>query len=429
MTASTGEKRRVLIIVENLPVPFDRRVWSEATTLVAKGYEVSIISPALKDYEKPFEIIDGVHVWRHPLAQSDDSALGYLREYASALYHQFRLALMVRRARGFDVIHACNPPDLIFLVGAFFKLFFGTRFLFDHHDLSPELYEAKFERRDVFWRLLKLFERLTFATADVSIATNESYRRIAVERGGMKPEDVFVVRSGPNIEKLQIRPPKAELKKGAKHLIGYVGVIGRQEGLDLLIEAAGLIVEARGRDAAHFAIVGGGPKLDAMKALVAGRGLEDVFTFYGRASDDVLLDVLNTADICVNPDRATEMNDKSTMNKIMEYMALGKPIVQFDLHEGRESASGASLYAKPDIPFDFARKIQILMDQPKKRARMGALGRERVLTRLSWEHSIPPLLEAYERAFEKRHLFARMAAALAALGAAAAAAFAGAEAP
>ncbi|MEQ1929093.1 MAG: glycosyltransferase family 4 protein [Parvularculaceae bacterium] len=402
MKASTGKRRRVLIIVENLPVPFDRRVWSEATTLAQNGFDVSVVSPALKDYETPYEVVDGVHIYRHPLLQSDDTAFGYLKEYASALYWQFRLALRVRRERGFDVIHACNPPDLMFTVAAFFKLFFRTKFVFDHHDLSPELYESKFERRDIFWAALKLFERLTFATADVSIATNDSYRQVAIERGRMREENVFVVRSGPNLKKLQIQAPKEELKKGADHLIGYVGVIGRQEGLDLLIEAARSVIAERGRGTTHFAIVGAGPKLDAMKALAEERGVADHFTFYGRASDDVLLDVLNTADICVNPDRATEMNDKSTMNKIMEYMALGKPIVQFDLYEGRQSAGGASLYARRDDPEDFAKKICQLIVQKGKRERMGALGRERVATRLSWEHSVPHLLHAYERVFEKR---------------------------
>lgn len=401
MKASTGSPKRVLIIVENLPVPFDRRVWSEATTLAANGYDVSVISPALKDYETPYEEIDGVHVWRHPLAQSDDSAFGYLKEYASALYWQFRLAWRVRRSRGFDVIHACNPPDLIFLVAGFFKAFFGTKFVFDHHDLSPELYEAKFGRRDAFWSLLRIFERLTFALADVSIATNESYRDIAIRRGGMRAEDVFVVRSGPNLDRIRIRPPKADIRKGAEILIGYVGVIGRQEGLDLLIEAARDVIAERGAGKVHFAIVGGGPKFEAMQALAAERGVADHFTFYGRASDDVLLDVLNTADICVNPDRASDMNDKSTMNKIMEYMALGKPIVQFDLHEGRQSAGGASLYAKRDDTEDFAKKICQLIVQKSKRDRMGALGRERIATRLSWEHSAPALLRAYERVYEK----------------------------
>lgn len=401
MTASIGRPRSVLIIVENLPVPFDRRVWAEATSLAAAGYVVSVISPALKDYETPYEFIDGVHVHRHAISQSDDTAVGYFKEYFGAVRRQFALALQIRRDRGVDVIHACNPPDLAFLVGAYFKAFFGSKFIFDHHDLSPELFEAKFDKRGFLWRMLLLAERLTFMTADVSIATNESYREIALSRGGMRPEDVFVVRSGPRLEKLEIRPAKPELKNGAKFLVGYVGVIGRQEGLDLLIDAAARLFALRQERDVHFAIVGGGPQLEAVKALASEKGVGDAFTFYGRASDDVLLDVLNTADLCVNPDRACAMNDKSTMNKIMEYMALKKPIVQFDLLEGRRSAGGASLYAKRDDPQDLAAKINVLLNQPTKRARMGELGRERVLSQLSWENSVPSLLAAYERALSK----------------------------
>ncbi|MEM8770105.1 MAG: glycosyltransferase family 4 protein [Pseudomonadota bacterium] len=398
MTASIGNKRRVLIIVENLPVPFDRRVWAEATTLASAGYEVSVISPMMGDATAPYEMLDNVHIYRHPLREADASAFGYLREYASALFWQYRLALKVRRERGFDVIHACNPPDLIFLVAAFFKIF-GVKFIFDHHDLCPELYEAKFNKRGLFWRFLKVVEKATFALADVTIATNHSYKRIAVERGGMASERVFVVRSGPRLEKLEIRPPRQELKKGAKFLIGYVGVIGEQEGVDLLIEAAAHLLQRRGKDSAHFAIIGDGPALETAKRLVAENKLEDAFTFTGRASDDLLLDLLNTADVCVNSDRWSEMNDKSTMNKIMEYMALRKPIVQFDLYEGRQSARDASLYAAPDNAADFAEKIGYLLDRPEERERMGRVGRERIENRLSWVHSVPVLLAAYDRVF------------------------------
>lgn len=400
MTASTGRSKRILIIVENLPVPFDRRVWAEATTLAEAGYEVSVISPALKDYEKPYEVHDGVHVYRHPIHQAGAGMLGYFREYAGALFWQLRLAFRIWRKRGIDVIHACNPPDLIFLVALFFKLF-GVKFLFDHHDLSPELFETKFNRRGLFWRFLLWAERLTFALADVSIATNESYKKIAVSRGGMRPEDVFVVRSGPRLDRLQIRPPREELKNGADILVGYVGVIGEQEGLDLLIEAAEILVKRYAPTRIHFAIVGSGPALASVKDLACERGLSDFFTFTGRASDDLFLDVLNSADLCVNCDRFSVMNDLSTMNKILEYMALAKPIVQFDLHEGRQSAGPASLYARPDDPEDFAAKIAHLIEHPDDRARMGALGRKRIEEKFAWPHSAPVLLAAYRRVFDK----------------------------
>jgi len=398
--AARGAGRRVLIVVENLAVPFDRRVWAEATTLAASGYSVSVISPAGKGFEKDYEFLDGVHVYRHPLPPEANSAAGYLREYGSALWNEIKLAFRVRRERGIDVLHGCNPPDLIFLVAWVLRPF-GVRYLFDHHDICPELYEAKFGRRGFFWRVMMLWEWLTFKTALVSIATNESYAEIARERGGMRPEDVFVVRSGPKIEKLEIRPPKPELKKGAKYLIGYVGVIGQQEGLDLLIDAAAHLTGPLGRDDVHFGIVGGGPALDEIQAAVKARGLERFFTFTGRAPDDLLLDMLNTADLCVNPDRVSRMNDLSTMNKIMEYMTLAKPIVQFELKEGRASAGEASLYAAPNDTTDFAMKIAQLLDDPAERERMGKIGRARVQENLSWAHSVPHLLAAYDRIFAK----------------------------
>ncbi len=396
-----GAGRRVLIVVENLPVPFDRRVWSEATTLVAAGYSVSVICPTGKGYEAPYELIDGVHVYRHKLREEGETGLmQYIREYGSALWSELRLAHRVRRERGVDVLHGCNPPDLIFLIAWTLRPF-GIRYLFDHHDICPELYETKFGKRGLLWRAMVLFEWLNFRTASVSIATNDSYADIARNRGGKAPGDVFVVRSGPKIDNMRIQEPKPELRRGAKHLIGYVGVIGQQEGLDLLVEAAEHLTGPMGRGDVHFGIVGDGPQRSEIEDLVRERGLERFFTFTGRAPNDVLLDMLNTADICVNPDRATPMNDLSTMNKILEYMALKKPVVQFDLREGRISAGESSLYAKKNDPVDFAEKIVELLDDPEARERMGEMGHRRIVETLSWEHSIPPLLAAYERIFTK----------------------------
>ena len=387
--------RRVLILVENLPSPFDRRVWQEATTLRDAGYQVSIICPTGKGYEKKFEAIDGIDIWRYRLPTEADGALGYALEYATALFWTFLLSWRVLLGRGFDVIHACNPPDLFFLIGGFFKLF-GKKFLFDHHDANPELYEAKFGRRDFFWKLMLLVEKLTFRTADVSIATNQSYRRIAIERGGMDPERVFVVRSGPSLERLKIVPPSNSLKRGKRYLVGYVGVMGRQEGIDYLLKAAAHIVHDLKRTDVHFGLVGGGTSLDEMKALARDLGVADYVTFTGRVPDAELLATLNTADVCVNPDVANDMNDISTMNKIMEYMALGKPIVQFDLTEGRFSAQQASLYARRNDAFDLAAKICELLDDPARRAAMGEFGRRRVENELEWRYEVPKLLAAYE---------------------------------
>jgi len=391
--------KKVLILVENLPSPFDRRVWQEATTLHAAGYGVSIICPTGKGYEKHYEEIEGIHIYRYDLPMEGEGANGYVVEYGAALWHTFRLAWKVRREQGFDVIHACNPPDLLFLIGGFFKLFCGTRFLFDHHDINPELYEAKFGRRGFFWKLMVWLERATFWTADVSIATNESYRRIALERGRMDPTKVFVVRSGPKLDRLRIIPPVVELKKGRKYLVGYVGVMGKQEGIDLLLQSAQYIIRDLGREDVHFGLVGGGTSLEDMKQLATDLGIAEYVTFTGRVPDQALLEMLNTADVCVNPDVANEMNDKSTMNKIMEYMALGKPIVQFDLAEGRFSAQEASLYAAKNDPVDMAKKIVQLLEDPEARYKMGEFGRHRVVNELEWKYEAPKLLAAYEAVF------------------------------
>lgn len=392
---------RVLIIVENLPLPFDRRVWLEARTLKAAGAKVSIICPTGKGYEKRQEVLEGIDIYRHPLPIEADGALGYLLEYGAALFWETLLAWRVFLKGGLDVIHGCNPPDLIFLVALPFRLF-GVRYLFDHHDINPELFEAKYDRKGLFWKLMLLFERLTFRAARVSIATNESYRRIAIERGGKRPDDVFVVRSGPDLSKVKPVPPVDRWRNGRRFLVGYVGVMGRQEGIDLLLEAAREIVHVRGRDDVQFGLVGGGSSLEEMKALATKLDLDDYVTFTGRAPDQTLFEVLSTADVCVNPDVANPFNDRCTMNKIMEYMALGKPIVQFEMTEGRVSAGAASLYAEKNDPADMADKILALLDDPDQRARMGAFGRERVERELSWATQIEPLLAAYERVLGSR---------------------------
>ncbi|WJW75294.1 glycosyltransferase family 4 protein [Thiohalobacter sp. IOR34] len=391
-------KKRILIIVENLPSPFDRRVWQEATTLKEHGYDVSIICPTGKGYEKKCEVIDGIYIYRHNLPMEGEGALGYLYEYSAALFWEFVLAWKVFFGRGFDAIHACNPPDNIFLIGGFFKLF-GKKFLFDHHDINPELYEAKFGRRDFFYKVMLAWERWTFRLADVSIATNESYKKIAIERGGMPADKVFVVRSGPKLERLKVLPPVEALKKGRKYLVGYVGVMGAQEGIDYLLRSIQHIVKEMGREDIQFGLVGGGTSLAEMQAYADELGVADYVTFTGRVPDKDLLEMLNTADVCVNPDVANEMNDKSTMNKIMEYMALGKPIVQFDLTEGRFSAQKASLYARKNDEVDFAKKIVELVDDPERRREMGEFGRRRVLDELEWKYEAPKLLKAYEALF------------------------------
>jgi len=388
--------KHILIIVENLPVPFDRRVWQEATTLKEHGAEVSIICPQMKGYTTPYETIDGIEIYRHPLPLEARGAIGYLLEYSAAIYWEIKLARKIYKKKPFQVIHGCNPPDLIFLTAKWFKRK-GVKFVFDHHDINPELYIAKYGKKDFFYKLMLFFEKQTFKNAVASIATNESYKEIAILRGKMNPDKVQIVRSGPKLDRLKLQEPKPEYKKGRKYLLGYLGVIGEQEGIDLLLESVKYITDKR--NDVQVAIVGGGSDLEILKKLSADMGLADYVDFYGRVSDQLLVDILNTADVCVNPDKPTEMNNLSTMNKIMEYMALKKPIVQYDLKEGRFSAQKASLYAENTSTTDFAEKIIYLLDNESISKEMGEYGYNRVLNELSWEFESKKLVDFYRSVF------------------------------
>ncbi|MCK5571639.1 MAG: glycosyltransferase family 4 protein, partial [Bacteroidetes bacterium] len=280
--------KRVLIIVENLPVPFDKRVWNEAKALHRAGYAVSVISPVGKGYEKRHEVIDGIGVYRHPLPGEGSGPLGYALEYSAALFWETLLAFRVLFTRGFDAIHACNPPDTIFLIGLLFRLF-GKRFLFDHHDINPELYIAKFGRKGFFYYLMILFERLTFMTADTSIATNASYRETAILRGKMRPDRVYIVRSGPDLKKFQPVPPDETLKNGNRYLVGYVGVMGKQEGLNYLLDAVSHVVHDRARTDVMFVIIGSGTEFDAIREYAKKLGLNKFVHFTGRIPDADLI--------------------------------------------------------------------------------------------------------------------------------------------
>ena len=394
--------RRVLIVVENLPVPLDRRVWLEATALTEAGYLVSVICPTGKGWNAPREMIDSIAIYRYPEPpEAHSGAAAYAKEYLSSLWHWFRLARVVWRERGFDVIQGCNPPDLIFLLALWYRLW-GVTYIFDHHDVCPELFEAKFGKRGLLYNIMLVWERMTFATASVSMATNESFRRIAIARGKMVAQDVFVVRSAPRIDTFIPGPGNLDYRHGAKTVLGYVGVIGQQEGMDLLVAAIDHLIRKLGHSDLHAVIVGFGPALPEVQADVKRRGLETHFTFTGALYGAELLDALNAVDIGVSPDPKNTMNDISTMNKVMEYMTLEKPLVQFDLTEGRASAGDASLYARANDPLDFAAKVAQLIENPAQAATMGKAGRVRVLDRLSWDHSVPNLLGAYQRAFAKK---------------------------
>jgi glycosyltransferase involved in cell wall biosynthesis len=329
-------KKKVLIVVENLPVPFDGRVWKEACSLHEHGYEVTVLCPKGKGYAKGYELLEGIHVYRHPMPREGNTPFGYLWEYGSALLWEFFYTWWIFLRRGFQVIQGCNPPDNIFLVALPFKLF-GVKYIFDHHDANPELYLSKYGKEGFFYKAQVWLEKMTFRFSDVAMSTNQSYKELAIKRGGLAPEDVFVVRNGPDLVTFRAVPPKPDLKYGKPYLVGYVGTMSIQEGLDILLDVAARI-KSQGRRDVHFTCVGGGPGLPGLRQMVKDKDLEDTVNFTGRIPDEQLLDVLSTADVCVNPDKPCEMNDISTMIKIMEYMALSKPIVQFDLKEGRFSA-------------------------------------------------------------------------------------------
>ncbi len=388
--------KHILIIVENLPVPFDRRVWQEATTLKEAGAKVSIICPKMKGYQKSYECINDIDIYRHSLPLEANGVFGYLLEYSVALFWEFFLSLKIFIKKRFQVIQGCNPPDLIFLVALFYKLF-GVKYVFDHHDINPELYIAKYNKKGVFYNFLLLAERLTFAAANYSIATNESYKEIAINRGKMPAEKVQVVRSGPKLDRLTLGEGNNSYKKGRQFLIGYVGVIGEQEGLELLLQSAKLIIEKR--QDVQFAVIGDGTELAKVKSVTAEMGLEEFVDFYGRVDDKTMVEILNTSDVCVNPDKPTEMNNLSTMNKIMEYMALKKPIVQFTLKEGKLSAQNASLYAENTSTEDFANKIMWLLDHENERIKMGNFGYNRIINDLSWNHESEKLINLYNTIF------------------------------
>ncbi|MDT3725760.1 glycosyltransferase family 4 protein [Streptomyces sp. DSM 41972] len=388
--------RRALILVENLSVPFDRRVWQECRTLRDAGWEVDVICPrGTKRDTEPEAVIDGVRIHRYPLRAATGGPAGYLKEYGAALWHTARLA---RKVGPVDVVHACNPPDLLFLPALRLKRQ-GAKFVFDQHDLVPELYLSRFGRgKDLLHRGVCALERATYRAADVVLATNESYKDVAVRRGGRRPEDVFVVRSAPDTERFHPVEPEPELKRGKPHLLCYLGVMGPQDGVDYALRALAKLRDEVGRTDWHAVFVGAGDTFDAMVELSRELGLDGQVEFTGRVPDADLVRWLSTADVCLSPDPCNPLNDVSTMNKVLEYMVMGRPIVSFDLKEARVSAGEAALYAKGDDEGEFAALIARLLDDPEQRTRMGKSGQERINGPLAWRNSQAALLAAYEAA-------------------------------
>jgi glycosyltransferase involved in cell wall biosynthesis len=390
----------VCIIVENLPVPVDRRVWCEARALRDAGYVVSVICPKGKNScTASYEILDGIHIYRHR-AWEASGAIGYLLEYAWALIAELYLVLKVFSRSRFRVLQGCNPPDTIFLIALILKPF-GVRYIFDHHDLSPEVFEAKFgSAGGLFCALARLAEKCSFRVADVSIATNESFKEVAIARGGKRPEEVFVVRNCPDLTAFRRAESRSEIKGEKPLTVVYVGFMGQQDGLDLLVESIEHIVKHENRQDTHFLFVGRGTMLPALREMVAKKELDRFVTFTGQVPHDEVVNYLSNADVGVAPDPKTPMNDKSTMIKIFEYMALELPVVLFDLKEGRHTAGPAALYAKPNDPIDFANQVNKLLDSVELRRQLGACGRKRIEESMNWEVEKIGLLQAYGAALQ-----------------------------
>lgn len=384
---------RILMIVENLPVPPDRRVWSEARTLRDAGYEVSIISPQGPGHEARYEELEGIHIHRHPITEGGGAA-GFVREFALALWWEARLARRIWRDRGFDAIHLCNPPDLLFLVALRYRALHGVPVVFDHHDLAPELFESKFGRRGIIFRALLLLEKATFRTADLVISTNESFRELAIRRGGRAPESVRVVRNGPDPDQFRPLPPDPAIRRGRGFLLGWVGQITEQAGLRDLLRALRHIVHDRQRADTHCLIIGDGPARAGLEVLAAELGVRDHVEFTGAQYDEDLVRHLSSCDVGVVCVGRTS-HERSTAMKTMEYMALELPVVQYDLLELRRSAGEVAVYAEPDDPLDLAERILWLADHPDERARRGREGRRRVVEELGWPHQARELVRAY----------------------------------
>jgi glycosyltransferase involved in cell wall biosynthesis len=393
----------VCMIVENLPVPADRRVWQEACALAEAGYHVSVICPKAPGFEQSRETRNGIEIYRHSTWEAS-SKFGYLLEYGWAMTAEFILAVRIYGKTRFRILQACNPPDTIFLIALFFKLL-GVRFIFDHHDPAPELYAARFFRKDLFYRLLRFAESLSFRTADVVISTSDSLKDIASIRGGVRPDNSFLVRGCPDLNDFAPRLPNPKLKEGRSHLVLYVGVMGPQDGVDLLLDSIEYLVKTKRRSDTLFVLIGPGPELSRLKADAIQRDLCGCVIFTGPLYGQALLDYLAAADVGVAPDPCNELNHKLTMLKILEYMAFNLPTVLYDLTEGRRIAGEAAMYAKQNDTVDFADRITELLDSPSLRHRLGTAGRNRVEGGLNWDRQKQIFLDAYRAALDPSAIF------------------------
>ena len=390
-------KRRVLIIVQNLPVPFDRRVWLECQALVSAGYRVAVVCPKGKG-DPSYEVVDTVRLYKYRPYAPGGSSLSFVYEYVYSFLATFWLALKARRSGRFAVIQACNPPDIFWPIAMFFCAVDRTKFVFDHHDLCPELYESRFpEGARLPYRGLRALERRTHRTADHVISTNDSYRKLAITRSGKAPEDVTVVRTGPDPVKLRRRAAVPELKRGRRHLVAYLGVMGPQDGVDIVVRAAEIVVHKLSRSDIAFTLIGSGDCFDELVNLRDELNLAGHVEFTGRAPDELVGRIMSTADVGLSPDPKNPLNDVSTMNKTMEYMSFELPVVAFDLRETRTSAGQAAVYVRPNEILDYAEAIVALMDDEPRRTQLGQLGRARVEKELAWPHQRQAYLDVYQR--------------------------------
>ena len=390
-------KPTILILVENLPVPLDRRVWQEACALRDAGYEVVVVCPKMRGFTLSEERLDGIQIYRHWISEEAGGVYEFIGEYASALLGEMRLAWKAWWRHRFSLIHLCNPPDLLFLVALPFKLLFGTRIIYDVHDVCPEMFEAKFGRRGFIYWVVRLAERITYAIADIVMATNQSVRQTAFDRGGKENNEVFVVRTAPKIPDAR-RVPSSSLKKGRKFLVGYIGVMGNADGVHYLVDAADHVVRVLGRRDVQFLVMGTGPEYAHLLAQRDRLGLQDYIDMPGRVTNDSLYSALSTIDVGVACDPINPYNDQCTMNKTLEYMAFGKPQVLFNTREGRASAGEAARYVSENSAAKLGDAIVELLDNPTAREHMGRIGQERIRTQLNWERSVEQLLTAYARA-------------------------------
>jgi glycosyltransferase involved in cell wall biosynthesis len=391
----------VLVILQNETVPADRRVWNEVCTLRAGGSDVAVICPqGAEEDTQAFETIDGVAIHRYPQQAGSGNLLGHLREYVVAFWRIRRLAKRLAAGRSFDVVLAGNPPDFLLMSVHFLKRD-GACLIFDHHDLWPELYLARSQgKKDPLYWLIVATERINFRLADIVLATNETYKRIAVARGGKRPEDVFVVRNGPVLAEFTPVDADPELKRGRPYLLTYIGNMARQDGVDQALYALARLREER--QDWHAVIAGDGEAAGDLRQLATGLGLDGHVEFSGWLREDGLKRLLSSSDVCIVPDPKTALSDASTLMKVAEYMAMSKPVVAFDLAESRVTAGEAAVYVAPNDPGAFARAISELLDDPERRERMGAVGRARVVDGLSWEHSEQALLAAHAEALARR---------------------------